>query len=93
MAFALLQPDAPLPPEMVDYLLHHLLVDVTGSAHRAAFCIDKLYPTNKSSPAGWACWSYAGFAMPPDGQMRLLQMLLVRAWCGLVLAGALLPAL
>jgi len=78
MAFALLQPDAPLPPEMVDYLLHHLLVDVTGSAHRAAFCIDKLYPTN-NLPQRLGLLELRGFAMPPDGQMRLLQMLLVRA--------------
>jgi uncharacterized protein (DUF2126 family) len=78
MAFALLQPDTPLPPEVVDHLLHHLLVDVTGSTHRAAFCIDKLYPTNNPAMQ-LGLLELRGFAMPPDGQMRLLQMLLVRA--------------
>jgi uncharacterized protein (DUF2126 family) len=78
MAFALLDPGAPLPPTVVDHLLHHLLVDITGNTHRAAFCIDKLFPGN-NPPQQLGLLELRGFAMPPDGQMRLLQMLLVRA--------------
>ena len=78
MAFALFDPQASLPPEVVDHLLHHLLVDITGNTHRAAFCIDKLFPGN-NPPMQLGLLELRGFAMPPDGQMRLLQMLLVRA--------------
>ncbi len=78
MAFTLLTPDTPLSPDVVDYLLHHLLVDITGNTHRAAFCIDKLYPI-KNPALQLGLLELRGFAMPPDGQMRLLQMLLVRA--------------
>jgi uncharacterized protein (DUF2126 family) len=79
MAFSLLRHESPLPPSVVDHLLHHLLVDLTGNSHRAAFCIDKLYPThNPSQQLGLL--ELRGFAMPPEGQMRLLQMLLVRAF-------------
>jgi uncharacterized protein (DUF2126 family) len=78
MAFSLLHPDTPLPPKVVDDLLHHLLVDMTGNTHRADFCIDKLYPLN-NPPLQLGLLELRGFAMPPDGQMRLLQMLLVRA--------------
>ena len=79
MTFDLLNPEAPLPPEVVDHLLHHLLVDSTGNTHRAAFCIDKLHPT-KNPDLQLGLLELRGFAMPPDGQMRLLQMLLVRAF-------------
>jgi len=79
MAFSLLRPDSPLPPAVVDQLLHHLLVDLTGNTHRAAFCIDKLHPAQNAA-LQLGLLELRGFAMPPDGQMRLLQMLLVRAF-------------
>ena len=80
------------PPEMVDYLLHHLLVDVTGSAHRAAFCIDKLYPTN-NLPQRLGLLELRGFAMPPRWPNASAADAVGTGLCGLVLAGALLPAL
>jgi uncharacterized protein (DUF2126 family)/transglutaminase-like putative cysteine protease len=77
LAFSHLPPDG-CPPEIVDGLFRNLLVDVTGNAHRAEFCIDKLFP-----PVGQGLrvglLELRAFEMPPHYRMGLLQTLLVRA--------------
>jgi uncharacterized protein (DUF2126 family)/transglutaminase-like putative cysteine protease len=78
IAFQQIPDHTSTPPWIVDRVFRNLLVDSSGSTHRAEFSIDKLYaPESASGRLGLL--EMRAFEMPPHSRMSLTQHLLLRS--------------
>ncbi|HEY2572619.1 MAG TPA: transglutaminase family protein, partial [Verrucomicrobiaceae bacterium] len=78
LAFKQLPESGSPPPWLADRTFRHILTDLTGNAHRAEFCIDKLYSPDASSTR-LGLVELRSFEMPPHERMSLAQHLVLRA--------------